>query len=197
MASPTAVSRVAVAALADAEEPGLAAGRVLARHKPQPGGELPALTKGRSVADSGDDSRSQPRGLCRGSVEVSDRLGRKKANRGRFGLLPLYTARPTNSTLTIGLTTRSIPASVTYPNRRPLKILVGSRSMGFAARFGIRLIAVLRRRCTFEHFTRGSLANYDDLLASVDHGRNVAGHLFYMRLQYFVRLALRQRFDRR
>ena len=47
--------QIAVAALADAEEPGLAAGRVLSRHKSQPGGELPALMKGRSVADCGDD----------------------------------------------------------------------------------------------------------------------------------------------
>ena len=43
--------QIAVAALADAEESGLAAGRVLSRHKSQPGGELPALMKGCSVAD--------------------------------------------------------------------------------------------------------------------------------------------------
>jgi hypothetical protein len=47
--------QIAVAALADAEEPCLAAGRVLFWDKSQLGGELPALMKGRSVADCGDD----------------------------------------------------------------------------------------------------------------------------------------------
>jgi hypothetical protein len=47
--------QVAVASLADAEESGLAAGRVLARHKSQSGGEFSALVEGRSVADRSDD----------------------------------------------------------------------------------------------------------------------------------------------
>jgi hypothetical protein len=44
--------QVAVASLADAEEAGLTAGRVLSRNQTKPGGELPAFMKGRSVADS-------------------------------------------------------------------------------------------------------------------------------------------------
>ena len=47
--------QIAVAALANAEEPCLATGRVLSWDKSQPGGELPGLVKGRSVADCGDD----------------------------------------------------------------------------------------------------------------------------------------------
>ena len=61
------LAQIVIASLADAEEPGLAAGRVLSRHKSQPGGELPALMKGRSVADCGDD-RGRDHGLCRGSA---------------------------------------------------------------------------------------------------------------------------------
>ena len=60
--------QIAVAAFADAEESGLAAGRVLSRHKSQPGGELPALMKGRSVADRRLRSRLQPEVQYPGSV---------------------------------------------------------------------------------------------------------------------------------
>ena len=46
---------LAVAALADAEQSCLPAGRVLSRHKPQPGCELTTLVEGSAVADSGHD----------------------------------------------------------------------------------------------------------------------------------------------
>ena len=49
------LTQVAVAALADTEEPGLAAGRVLSGHKSEPGRELTAFVEGCTVADCGDD----------------------------------------------------------------------------------------------------------------------------------------------
>jgi hypothetical protein len=61
--------QIAVASLADAEKSGLAAGRVLARHKSQPGGELPALVEGRSVADRSDDPPIELDDAAPGSIQ--------------------------------------------------------------------------------------------------------------------------------
>ena len=62
--------RITVASLADAEEPCPTAGRVLSWDKSQPGGELPALMKGRSVADCGDD-RGRNQGAYAGGLPES------------------------------------------------------------------------------------------------------------------------------
>src|ERR1700733_9527577 len=51
------LAKVYVAALTDAEELGLAAGRVLTRHDAEPSCELSTLAKGGSVADGSDDGR--------------------------------------------------------------------------------------------------------------------------------------------
>jgi hypothetical protein len=55
------LAQVAVAALADAEQPCLSVGRVLSRHKPQPGCELTTLMEGITVADSGHYRRGDQR----------------------------------------------------------------------------------------------------------------------------------------
>lgn len=60
-------SQILVAQLADAEQPCLAAGRVLSRNEPQPGCQVSSLSEADAVADGRNqcrrDDRSEPRNL--------------------------------------------------------------------------------------------------------------------------------------
>jgi hypothetical protein len=55
------LAQVGVATLADTQKTGLASGRELPRHNPEPGRELTTLTEGGAVADGGDDSGGDDR----------------------------------------------------------------------------------------------------------------------------------------
>ena len=55
------LAEVDVAALADAEQLRLAAGRILSWHDTEPSSKVTALSKGRAVADGGNDSRGHDR----------------------------------------------------------------------------------------------------------------------------------------
>ena len=55
------LAEVDVAALADAEQLRLAAGRILSWHETEPSSKVTALSKGRAVADGGNDSRGHDR----------------------------------------------------------------------------------------------------------------------------------------
>src|SRR5215472_16403554 len=56
--APAVTAQIAIALFADTAEPVLAAARVLLRHKPDPGREVPSRSESRRISDAGDQSRT-------------------------------------------------------------------------------------------------------------------------------------------
>src|SRR6516162_4667168 len=67
-------AQIAIALLADTAEPVLAAARVLLRHEPDPGREVPTRSEGLRVGNTGDQSSGQCRADARDLIEPFARL---------------------------------------------------------------------------------------------------------------------------
>src|SRR4029077_5683390 len=67
-------AQIAIALLADTAEPVLAAARVLLRHEPDPGREVPPRSEGLRVCNTGDQSGGQRRADAGYLIEPSARL---------------------------------------------------------------------------------------------------------------------------
>src|SRR5215471_2139123 len=59
--APAVTAQIAIALFADTAEPVLAAARVLLRHKPDPGREVPSRSESPRISDAGDQSGGQRR----------------------------------------------------------------------------------------------------------------------------------------
>ena len=74
------LAQIAVAACADTEQAFLPPGGMLARHQPQPGGNLPAVLEGTRIADRGQQGRRRSRAKA-GNRHQALTLGRRRGHR--------------------------------------------------------------------------------------------------------------------